>query len=71
MKSNNDKIKENEMYFTNVLNTLNEGGVFWWKDLNEGLVKKFGKLVCHEKAYNKAKEITSKDFFENNFILVK
>ena len=64
-----NKIKENEKYFTDVLNMLNEGGVFGWKDLGEVLIKRNGKLECKQKAYNKAKEITSKNFFENNFIL--
>lgn len=63
------QIKDNERYFTNILSTLNEGGVFGWKDLGEVLVKRNGKLVCKQKAYNKAKEITSNVYFENNFIL--
>ena len=71
MKSNNDKFRDNEIYFTNILNLLNEGGVFGWKDLGEVLIKRNGKLECKQKAYNKAKEITSKDFFDDFFKLSK
>lgn len=70
MKLTDEQIKDNERYFYNVLSTLNEGGVFGWKDLGETLVKKHNKLVCRQKAYDKAKEITSKEYFENNFILI-
>jgi len=66
----NKQIIDNEKYFSNVINTLSDGGVFGWKDLGEVLVKKNGKLVCKQKAYDKLKEITSKDYFENNFILI-
>ena len=60
---------ENEEYFLKVLNTLAEGGVFGWKDLGEVLVKRNRKFQCQEKAYNKAKEIVTQDFFNKNFEL--
>jgi len=71
MQLKEQQIKDNEKYFTNVLNTLRDGGVFGWKDLGEVLIKRNGKFECKKKAYDKLKEITSKDFFENNFILLK
>ncbi len=71
MKLTEQQIKDNERYFSNVLSTLNEGGVFGWKDLGEVLVKKNNKLICKQKSYDKAKQITSKEFFENNFTLLK
>lgn len=71
MNLTKQQITENEMYFSNVLNTLAEGGVFGWKDLNEVLVKRNGKLVCPQKAYDTAKDILSAEFFKNNFELNK
>jgi hypothetical protein len=71
MKLTDEQIKDNERYFHNVLSTLNEGGVFGWKDLGEVLVKRNGKFECNKKAYDKAKEITGKHFFEEFFILIK
>ena len=61
----------NEQYFSKVINILGEGSVFVWKDLAEPLVKRNGKFQCKEKAYNKAKEIVSQDFFNKNFELTK
>lgn len=71
MKLTDEQIKDNERYFTNVINTLGEGGVFGWKDLCEVLVKRNGKFECKQKAYDKLKEITGKHFFEEFFILIK
>lgn len=70
MQLTKQQIKDNEKYFSNVIDTLSEGGVFGWKDLAEVLVKKNNKLVCKQRAYDKLKEITSKEYFENNFILI-
>jgi len=70
MKLTEQQIKANERYFTNVINTLGEGGVFGWKDLGQVLVKRNGKLECKQKAHDKLKEITSIDYFEKNFILI-
>jgi len=70
MELTSEQIKDNERYFNNVLSTLNEGGVFGWKDLGEVLVKRNSKFECKQKAYDKLKEITSKNYFENNFILI-
>lgn len=61
------QIKENERYFSNILNKLNEGGAFGWITLGEAMVKKNGKFVCSQKAYDKLNEIVSKDFLVKNF----
>ena len=53
MELTSEQIKANERYFTNVINTLGEGGVFGWKDLGEVLVKRNGKFECKQKAYKK------------------
>jgi len=66
---NAKEIKENELYFSRVLDTLAEGGVFGWKDLGEILVKTDGKFQCSMKAYNKAQQILSKNYFDKYFSL--
>ena len=68
-KTEEEKIRANEIYFSNLINILGEGGMFGWKSEGEVLVKRNGKLVCPKKSYHKAMNIVSESFFENNFEL--
>lgn len=68
---NQSQIKANEQYFTNVINTLAEGGVFGWKDMGEALIKRENKLQCSQRVLDKAKEIVSKEYLEKHFELKK
>ncbi len=68
---NQSQIKANEQYFTNVINTLAEGGVFGWKDMGEALIKRGNKLQCSQRVLDKTKEIVSKEYFEKHFELKK
>jgi len=64
-----EKIKENEIYFLNVLSTLAEGGFYGWVNMGEVLTKKNGKLQCSQRVLLEVKNIVSKGFFDTYFEL--
>lgn len=63
--------KENEAFFSNVLSTAKEGGVFFWISMQEALVRKDNKFQCSEAVLKEAKLIVSEEFFNENFELKK
>jgi hypothetical protein len=62
-----NQIKENELYFTKVLDTLGEGGVFFFKNVLEVLKKRQGFFECSKKAYLEVEKIVSQDFLHKYF----
>lgn len=65
--TNSQKL-ENEKYFTMVIYSLKEGGIYIWPDANESYTIKGGKLIGSKTAIRKMKEITTPSF-HNNLII--
>ena len=60
-------LKANELWLTQVHDSLNEGGVWMWK-AELMLFKREGKkLLCDNNAYNKVSEIVGKEFLIKTF----
>ena len=62
------KLEINEKWLSNVIQTLNEDGVWIWKDTGLLYKKKDGKLTCTKEGYKEMSEIVSKEFLTKNFI---
>lgn len=64
------QIKANEQFFTNMLNSLHEYGLWCWKDKNV-IYKRVGdKLTANTDDLAFIKEIVSEEFFKNNFATI-
>ena len=63
--------KENEAFFSSVLSTTKEGGIFFWISMQEALVRKDNKFQCSEAVLNETKLIVSMEFLEKYFELKK
>jgi len=61
--------RANEQFFTRVIQTLGEGGVYGWVSLNEIMIKKGNKLVCTKRAYEEVQHIVSEQYLKSNFEL--
>ena len=60
-------LKANELWLTQVHSSLNEGGVWIWKD-ELMLFKRAGqRLLCDNNAYNKVSKIVGKEFLIKTF----
>ena len=65
-----EQIKTNEVFFTNMINSLHEYGVWCWKDKNLIYKKVGNKLTANTEDLKYIQEIVSPDFFEENFVPV-
>ena len=65
------QIKVNEQFFTSIIALLGEGNIYYWPATQEIYLLKNNKLTCSWSAYNRAKEVVSKKFLEENFIKTK
>lgn len=65
------KKRENEAFFSNVLSTTREGGIFFWISMQEALVRKNNKFQCSKEVLNETKLIVSSEFLEKYFELKK
>lgn len=65
-----EHIKENEKYFSNVINALSEGGCYFWIDMAENLIKKGNKLQVSVRVYNQLQRIVSKPFLSQRIELL-
>jgi hypothetical protein len=63
------KIKENEKFFTNVLNMLVEGGSYGFPKAMQTYTKENNKLVGNTIALSHIKDIVSDKFYNENFKL--
>jgi len=63
------KIKENEKFFTNVLNILVEGGSYGFPKTMQTYTKENNKLVGNAIALSHIKDIVSDKFYNENFKL--
>jgi len=61
------KLETNEKWLSNVIQTLNEDGVWIWKDTGLLYKKKDGKLTCTEEGHKEMSEIVSNEFLIKNF----
>lgn len=60
-------LKANELWLTQIHNSLNEGGVWIWKD-KVMLFKKDGeKLLCDGESYQAISKIVRKEFLTKTF----
>jgi len=62
-----NKLEINEKWLSNIIKTLNEGGVWMWKDAGLIYKKKDGKLTCTEEGQKEMSEIVGKEFLTKNF----
>lgn len=65
------RIKQNEVYYSNILIVLGEGGTVKCKITGDKITKTGNKLICSITTYNKIKPIVSKWFLENKFEIKK
>ena len=60
--------KENEKFFLNTLNFLNEGGVYIFKDYPECVFTKIdGKFICNMDSYAMIIPLVTKTFIKKYF----
>lgn len=60
--------KENEKFFLNTLNFLNEGGVYIFKDYPECVfTKRDGKFICNMDSYAMIIPLVTKTFIKKYF----
>ena len=53
---------QNDQYFTQVINMLNDGGNYTWPDAKENYTMKNGKFIGSKTAIEKMKNITTPSF---------
>jgi hypothetical protein len=59
---------DNERFFESVIHTLNEGGVYTFKDFPEcRFIKSGEKFICTLEGYGLIKDIVSDDFLKTYF----
>lgn len=63
------KIKANEQFFINTINTLREGGMWVWKDFGFIFYKENNKLVGDVRGVIEVKGIVSEEFFKKHFVV--
>ena len=61
------KIKQNEIFFMNVISTLNENGVYGFPNAGSMFIKKDGKLSGTVKDLETVKHLVSTEFFLRYF----
>ena len=61
------KIKQNEIFFKNVISTLNENGVYGFPNAGSMFIKKDGKLSGTVKDLETVKHLVSPEFFQRYF----
>jgi hypothetical protein len=62
--------KENEKFFTLIIQTLGEGGVYGWVSEKEFMTRRGDKLECTQRAYNQLKHIVTEEYLVNNFVII-
>lgn len=62
------KIKQNEIFFMNVISTLNENGIYGFPNAGSMFIKKDGKLAGTVKDLETVKHLVSPEFFHKYFI---
>ena len=65
-----EHIKANEKYFSNVIDSLAEGGRYFWIDMAENLIKKGNKLQVSARVYNQLQNIVSQPFLSQKIELL-
>jgi hypothetical protein len=65
------QIEVNEVFFTNVLQALGEGGVYTWKSEGDVYIVHEGKFAGKKESLEKISKLMSPEFFKNNFKLLK
>jgi hypothetical protein len=65
------QIKVNEQFFKSVITLLGEGNIYYWPATQEVYLLRNNKLTCSWTGYNRAKEVVSNKFLEENFIKTK
>ena len=65
-----EHIKANEKYFSNVIDSLTEGGRYFWIDMAENLIKKGNKLQVSARVYNQLQNIVSQPFLSQKIELL-
>ena len=63
------KIHANEIFFKNIIDSLNEGGCYFFIDAAQIFYKSGNVLIENKKALQKVKGIVSNDFYNNYFKL--
>jgi hypothetical protein len=61
------KIKQNEIFFSNVILTLKENGIYGFPDAGSVFIKKDGKLSGTPKDLDTVKHLVSPEFFLRYF----
>ena len=61
--------KEKEIFFKNIIDSLNEGGCYFFIDAAQIFYKSGNVLIENKKALQKVKGIVSNDFYNNYFKL--
>lgn len=60
--THNEGLKANEIFFKNLIGSLNEGGVWVFPNIMQSYIKKNGKLVAGNRfAYETIRSITPKN----------
>jgi hypothetical protein len=62
-----EQMRANENWFTNVLNTLQEGGRYAFPDAMEIYVKRGNKLICTKGGFDAVVGLVRKEYLEKNF----
>jgi len=67
-KMHHFEITENEKFFEQIFNLLDEGGVYMWPDKLKTFIKKDDKLVAEDiDTYNAVEEIVSRKYLRKRF----
>ena len=64
------QIKQNEIFFSNVISKLKEDGTYIYPAVLQIYIKKGNSLACSPEGYQAIKEIVSEKFLVDNFIIV-
>jgi hypothetical protein len=62
------QVKANEQFFNTILNSVDEYGIWCWKDKNLIYKKVGNKLTANSEDLAYIKELVSNEYFENNFV---
>lgn len=64
---NAEQKKANERFFTSVINSLNEGGVYGYPAAQASYRKKGNRLVTNHHGLQSISHLVTCEFFEKNF----
>lgn len=65
-----DQIKANEQFFTNMIDSIHDYGIWCWKDKNLIYKKVGNKLTANSEDLKFIKEIVSDEYFKNHFVTI-